>query len=115
MKAIFEGCHVAGKLHAIFREHERICSATIHESAVNECQKNNSWLYTRERSYTEGLFFKGMDLVKNMRFQSKMEWCEHKPKTPQVIREVNETAPRRVIAKVLTSNIGVKRHNVKER
>ena len=43
-----------------------------------------------------------------------MEWCEHKPKTPQVIREVNETAPRRVIAKVLTSNIGVKRHNVKE-
>ena len=72
--------------------------------------------FTHENDHTlKGYFSKALDLVKYMRFQSKMEWCEHKPKTPQVIREVNKTAPTRVIAKVLTSNIGVKRHNVKER
>ena len=72
--------------------------------------------FTHENDHTlKGYFSKALDLVKYVRFQNKTEWCEHKPKTPQVIREVNKTAPTRVIAKVLTSNIGVKRHNVKER
>ena len=66
--------------------------------------------FTHENDHTlKGYFSKALDLVKYVRFQSKTEWCEHKPKTSQVIREVNKTAPTRVIAKVLTSNIGVKR------
>lgn len=72
--------------------------------------------FTHENDHTlKGYFSKVLDLVKYMRFQSKTECCDHKPKTPQVIREVNETAPRRVMAKVLTSNIGVKGHGVKGR
>ena len=107
LKAIFEGCHVAGKLFPTLREHARIYSATLHESAVNECKKIIDG-FTHENDHTlKGYFSKALYLVEYMRFRSKTEWCEHKPKTPQVIMEVNETAPTRVTAKVLTSNIGV--------
>ena len=56
--------------------------------------------FTHENDHTlKGYFSKALDLVKYVRFQSKTEWCEHKRKTPQVIREVNKTAPTRVISK----------------